>query len=242
MTITHPTATAAGEAAPTAEIPADLRSQGVSHPVPWTTTETARELAGRVLADHAAARREIIRNPHLDIGWFRDAAASLLDAVQAVIGPAVAIENTFLVIKWPGTAFEVPWHQDGIDRRIELDPGRSVAAWLALTDATPANGCLHIAPGSHRLGYLPYELEDDHGAARGRAGRSAGFTGEHEAVAIPVAAGDAVLMDVRLLHRSGSNTTDQARVGLNVRYVAPGGLRMRDHTTPSLTPLTGTGW
>ncbi|MFJ2191934.1 hypothetical protein ACIOJE_29040 [Kitasatospora sp. NPDC087861] len=34
-------------------------------------------------------------------------------------------------------------------------------------------------------------------------------------------------MDRRLLHRSGTNTSDGARVGLNVRYIAPGGIRRR---------------
>jgi hypothetical protein len=83
-------------------------------------------------------------------------SAALLGAVHAVIGPDVAVENTFLVVKWPGSDFEIPWHQDGIDRRIELDPDRSVSAWLAVTDATVSTGCLEVIHGSQRLGYLPY--------------------------------------------------------------------------------------
>ena len=70
-----------------------------------------------------------------------------------------------------------------------------MSAWLALTDATVENGCLHIAPGSHELGYLSYEPEAEHGQRHGRAGQAvlaeAGF-GHGDAVPLPVAAGDAV--------------------------------------------------
>lgn len=224
----------------------DLRSQGATYPLPWGTTATARDLAAQVEAEHTADRREIVKNPHRNGGWARDAACSLLEVVQAVIGPDVAIENTFLVIKWPGSPFEVPWHQDGTDRRIELDPARSVSAWLALTDATPNNGCLHIAPGSHQLGYLPYEFEDDHGAQRGRAGRAAGLDkagfGDQDAVPVPVAAGNAVVLHVALLHRSGPNTSPSPRIGLNIRYVAPGATHTRDGSVPILDPISGTAW
>ncbi|MFD4143071.1 phytanoyl-CoA dioxygenase family protein [Streptomyces sp. NPDC058572] len=165
----------------------------------------------------------------------------LLDAVQAAIGPDVAVENTFLVMKWPGREFEVPWHQDGIDARIELDPLRSVAAWLALTDASEETGCLHVIPGSQRAGYLPFGPEADAGQSRGRADTiNAAPSGRP--LPVPVRAGRAVLMDMRLLHRSGSNTSDGARVGLNVRYVAPDGCLRRDPTCPSLVPVSGTGW
>src|SRR5437868_13501166 len=185
----------------------DLRSQGASYPLAWASTDRARDMAQRVEADHTADRREITRNPHRDQAWARLAACSLLEIVQAVIGADVAIENTFLVTKWPGADFEIPWHQDGTDRRIELDPARSVSAWLALTDATPQSGCLRIAPGSHDLGYLPYELEDEpsdkQAARRGRARRAGGLAGSDVtagAVPVPVAAGNAILMAARLLH------------------------------------------
>jgi ectoine hydroxylase-related dioxygenase (phytanoyl-CoA dioxygenase family) len=222
-----------------------LRSQGASYLLPWADGAAVQDLAARLEAEHGAARTEIVKNPHRDHGWARHAAASLLDVVQAVIGTDVAIENSFLVIKWPGSAFDVPWHQDGIDRRIELDPARSVSAWLALTDTTVDNGCLHIAPGSHELGYLPYELEADHGARRGRAGQAvlgqAGF-GDSGTVPVLIGAGGAVVLDVALLHRSGPNTSQGVRIGLNVRYAAPGAVRTRDGSAPILDPISGTGW
>ncbi len=231
-----------------APVPSPRRVRNVSRRVAcagsdrmWRYLSRAfEEFAG---AEHRARHLEILRNPHLSAEWARAAvrAPQLLAAVQEAIGPDVAVENTFLVVKWPGRGFEIPWHQDGIDARVELDPDRSVSAWLALSDATLDNGCLHAVVGSHHFGYLPFSSEADNGAERGRADQAIGFTAD-ASTALPLRAGTALLMDSRLLHRSGTNTGDGARIGLNVRYVAPGGIRRRDPQSPSPDPVTGTGW
>ncbi|MBD0688586.1 phytanoyl-CoA dioxygenase family protein [Streptomyces sp. CBMA123] len=220
-----------------------LGRRGLRTGFEWSAPGAARARAAQLLAEHRAQQREIIRNPHLSAEWARTAvrASQLLAAVQGAIGPDVAVENTFLVVKWPGRAFEIPWHQDGIDARLELDPDRSVSAWLAISDATVINGCLHAVPGSHHFGYLPLAPEDEHGAARGRADQASGFASD-KAATLPLRAGTALLMDSRLLHRSGTNTSDGARVGLNIRYIAPGGIRRRDPQSPSPDPVSGTGW
>lgn len=49
-------------------------------------------------------------------------------------------------------------------------------------------------------------------------------------------------MDVRLLHRSGSNRVRGVRIGLSIRYVTPEGIQMRDGSTPKVDPVSGTGW
>ncbi|MEV0535492.1 phytanoyl-CoA dioxygenase family protein [Kitasatospora sp. NPDC050463] len=220
-----------------------LGARGLRSGIGWTTPAAAKARAAELVALHRADRREIVRNPHLDTDWAKAAvrAPLLLTAVQALIGPDVAVENTFLVVKWPDHTFEVPWHQDGIDARVELDPDRSVSAWLAISDATLDNGCLHAVPGSQRFGYLPFSSEAETGAERGRADEATGFTAA-TATALPLPAGSALLMDSQLLHRSGTNTATGARVGLNIRYVAPGGIRRRDPQSPSPDPVAGTGW
>ncbi len=54
-------------------------------------------------------------------------------------------------------------------------------------------------------------------------------------MALPLTAGQAVVFfDVRLFHGSPSNTATFPRIGLNVRYVAPGGILRRDY--PSSDP------
>ena len=49
-------------------------------------------------------------------------------------------------------------------------------------------------------------------------------------------------MDVRLLHRSHPNRTTQTRIGLNVRYVAPGAVTVRDGSDLHLFPVAGDRW
>ncbi|MEU1861828.1 phytanoyl-CoA dioxygenase family protein [Streptomyces gardneri] len=209
----------------------------------WATSAAATARAAHLTAAYRADRTEVVRNPHLTAEWARHVvhAPALLNAVRRAIGPDIAVENTFLVIKWPGRPFEVPWHQDGVNDRIVLDPRRSVAAWLALTDADETTGCLCVLPGSQRRGYLPYGAEPDAGAVRGRA---LGITGVDPAEArpLPTRAGDGCLMDARLVHGSASNTGAGVRIGLNIRFVAPAGCTVRDGSDPSLYPVSGTGW
>lgn len=220
-----------------------LSDSGYARVRQWTTASLARARATQVLALHRAHRREVAKNLHLTEKWVQAAvqAPRLLAAVRSLIGDSVAVENTFLVIKWPGKEFPVPWHQDGINAGLELHPDRSVAAWLAITEAPPHMGCLIVAPRSQTLGYLPYHTEPGVGEQRGRALETALPIGA-EVRQVPVAAGDALLMDPRLLHCSDSNMSEQPRIGLNIRYVAPDGCTRRDPKSPSLFPLCGDGW
>ncbi|MFF7638071.1 phytanoyl-CoA dioxygenase family protein [Kitasatospora sp. NPDC008050] len=220
-----------------------LGRRGMTTPIEWSPPGAARGRAALLTSEHRSGAREIVKNPHLTEKWadFAVRSPNLLAAVQAVLGPDVAVENTFLVVKWPDREFEIPWHQDGTGDRLELDPERSVSAWLAITDATVSNGCLHVVPSTQCLGYLPVEKEGDEGAARGLADQARGFSAA-TMTTVPLRAGSAVLMDSRLVHRSGTNTSDGARIGLNVRYVARGGILRRDPQSPSIAPISGTGW
>ncbi|MFH8591597.1 phytanoyl-CoA dioxygenase family protein [Streptomyces rimosus] len=108
----------------------------------------ARTLRDQLTDRYRSTRTEIVRNPHCDLPQARAIVRSprLLDQVREVIGPNIAVEHSDLTFKWPGSTFEEPWHQGGINDRLQLDPDRSVTAWLALTDVTPRAGCLITAP------------------------------------------------------------------------------------------------
>ncbi len=135
--------------------------------ITWADPETARDLAQQVLDGHGGL--DIIRAPHLTERWAVRAANAdrVTAAVRERIGDRVTIEHSFGMVKWPGRLFRVPWHQDGIDEHLVLDPARSVCAWLALTDAPVEAGGLHVVPGSHLRGYVPHapEVEPDPRAA-----------------------------------------------------------------------------
>ena len=54
------------------------------------------------------------------------------------------------IFKNPG-AWGQPWHQDSYYFPFDPDGGRPIAGvWLAVTEATLENGCLHVLPGSQR--------------------------------------------------------------------------------------------
>ncbi|MEU3455296.1 phytanoyl-CoA dioxygenase family protein [Micromonospora sp. NPDC006766] len=205
----------------------------------WGTAAQAAGLAGQL-----AGRGEVVPRPYETLPEISVLvrAPAIVAAVADVIGPEIALEGGFLLSKPPGGDFRVPWHQDGVNDRIELDPTRSVTVWAALTDATAASGALEVVPGSWRAGYLPYRREDTTGGQRGRALHTDVPPDSPDPVLVPVNAGQALLMDVRLLHRSGSNTTSGHRVGLNLRYVAPGAVTIRSGPSPSLHPVAGASW
>ena len=100
----------------------------------------------RLRACSKARAKHVTANPHLTEDWAQRAVTcgQLIGYVCTLIGADIAVENTFLMIKRPGDGFTVPAHQDGINDRIQLDPARSVAVWLAISGASPANGGLQI--------------------------------------------------------------------------------------------------
>lgn len=219
-------------------VPALISRHGYVGPVEWMSPVEARALSLHLATAYSLGRWDIVRNPHRREPWARAivTAAALARPVRAMLGRDVCVENSFLIIKWPGAEFVVPPHQDGIDDRIELDPARAVSCWVAISDADATSGCLEVVVGSHAR-YLPFEPE----SVAGQPGRGRGLTIAHEYVTrmvfdpVPLTAGQAVLFDVRLVHRSHSNTGPMPRIGLNIRYTTPDGFRRG-------TPTGRSGW
>ncbi|MCP2341158.1 phytanoyl-CoA dioxygenase family protein [Actinomadura rupiterrae] len=214
----------------------------------WLRTDTGYR-TGLIWADPehvapavraAGSGPDIELSPHRRHPWARRAltATPILTAVQDRIGPAVAVvEPTLLLRKRPG-AFVVPPHQDGISAGFELDADRAVAVWFALTDATAASGCLLVVPGSHHDGYRPH-VRAPHDPGRGAPLTLAVPPPDDAFTPVPVPAGQALLMDLRLIHRSDANTTDRPRIGLNAIFAAAGAVHLHHGEPPALQPLTG---
>ena len=137
-----------------------------------------------------------------------------LDAVEQLLGPDVALTHNQFVTKLPGggrSESEIPLHQD--DGYGTLDPPDDVTVWVALTPTDVENGCLVVAPGSHRRGIVEHRV-----AAHNPAFREAAAV---DAVPLELAAGEAVAFSGLLLHGSGDNVTERERVALFARYCRP---------------------
>lgn len=140
--------------------------------------------------------------------WIDNALFARL--AHAVIGPEVALYRAVLWNKAPARGdhaggTELPWHQDG-GRFWGVTAQPPLTLWTALDDAPLASGCVEVIPGSHRAGLATPEggvIPDD------RVDVSA-------AVPIPAVAGEVVLLDNLVWHRSRRNHTATPRRALSI--------------------------
>lgn len=119
------------------------------------------------------------------------------------------------------------WHQD--NGKLFLEPQAYPTCWVALTDATPENGCVWVTPGLHRLGTLEHWQSAEGWVCLEDAGRDR----ERAATPIPLRAGDVAVFSSVTVHMTGPNHTDQTRKAYVVQY-APGSARSIERS-----PATG---
>jgi ectoine hydroxylase-related dioxygenase (phytanoyl-CoA dioxygenase family) len=156
---------------------------------------------------HIVARSQVVR----------DFVTSpvLLDLTHDICGPDSRFYWDQSVYKKPGTTSPFPWHQD--NGYAFLDPQPYLTCWIALTDATTANGCPWVVPGLHRRGTYAHELTD------------LGFicfadpaeTGV-EPIPVEVAAGDIVVLSTLTPHNTGANDTGATRKSYIAQYAPDG--------------------
>ena len=155
----------------------------------------------------------------------RDAFASFLrtPALLPIITDVLGTDDVdcFLsqfIFKNPG-AWGQPWHQDSY--YFPFEPARPIVGlWLAVTEATLENGCLHVLPGSN------HERVHEHIPDR-RPGANYGYTEivDHDmSAAVPVLMypGDLLVFDSHLMHRSTDNVSRGIRAAMVFHVAAAG--------------------
>ena len=128
-----------------------------------------------------------------------------------LIGPDVRLYWEQAVYKQPHSAAPVLWHQDNGYTYVE--PQSYVTCWIAITDATPDNGCISVIPGVHRDGTLEH---------RNTPIGEECWGDEDRAVDVPVRAGDVVVFTSLTPHATRRNTTDDVRKAYIVQFVPDG--------------------
>jgi ectoine hydroxylase-related dioxygenase (phytanoyl-CoA dioxygenase family) len=108
------------------------------------------------------------------------------------------------------------WHQDEI--YIPTRDRSLIGAWIAVDDATIANGCLYVLPGSHHPGYLYPQRSHGNPEEFDFAGESYGFDASGQ-VPVEVKAGAVVFFNGYLLHRSFKNRSNIYRRVLVSHYM-----------------------
>ena len=152
----------------------------------------------------SAAARAVVRLPAL-VGMARD-----------LLGPDVDLYWDQAVYKKTEKPRRFPWHQDNGYTYVE--PQLYLTCWLALTDATPDNGCPWVVPGGHRHGTLRHRFVDPLGWQC--------FEDPPGAVAAEVPAGAAVVFSSVTPHLTGPNTTAAVRKAYIVQYARAGTERL----------------
>lgn len=142
----------------------------------------------------------------------------VLDAVEEVLGPDILAYESSFIIKEPGQGKKVSWHQDLTYWGLDTDD--LVTAWIALTPATPENGCMRMIPGSHADGMRRHQdlREADNILSRGQTIADAD---EAEAVSAALAAGEMSLHHGWTMHASAPNTTEDRRIGFSIVFLRP---------------------
>ncbi len=146
--------------------------------------------------------------------------ARILDVVECILGPDIMIYSAEFFVKEPNSRHIVSMHQDltywGMG---EIDG--LVTAWIPLSPATPASGCMDFVKGSHKNRILPHAdtFSDDNLLSRGQEIKVE--VAEKDKVAAEIHPGQMSLHHGLTIHGSGPNQTDDRRIALVVRYVAP---------------------
>ncbi len=160
-------------------------------------------LDSQIVAPHAVTRsahvRRFVAQPVL-AGLARD-----------LVGPDVRLYWDQSVFKQPHGTEPVLWHQDNGYTYVE--PQAYLTCWIAITDATPDNGCIAVMPGVHREGTLEHRStpvgEECWGDWSG-------------AVEVPVRAGSIVVFTSLTPHATRRNVTNEVRKAYIVQYAPDG--------------------
>ena len=211
----------------------DFQKNGFSGPYELCSPEQMAEIRGDILAlledDRKTALPEMIQelNPYMQAGFglhrqhvdIYNLAANreIVGRIQSLFGEDVLLWRTMFFIKESGAKL-IPWHQDYDGWAIE--PYMAISAWIAIDDVDRENGCLEFIPGSHRTYFPLVATEKDCMDGFPRMS-DPGLFDENSSVAVEMKAGQFVLFNERVLHKSAANSSNRRRIGLAARYIPP---------------------
>lgn len=153
------------------------------------------------------------------------AAPEILDQVEQIIGPDIALWAVTLFLKRAHSDKFVDWHCDSkvLQAYKAFESLNHVSLLLALTPNTEEQGCVRYIPGSHLVtserpfktvpyqnslfGGIIYSLEESE------------YKNEmHTAVPVELKEGEYSFHDIHSVHASDANRSDQDRILLNFKY------------------------
>ncbi|MEL7255607.1 MAG: phytanoyl-CoA dioxygenase family protein [Pseudomonadota bacterium] len=144
----------------------------------------------------------------------------VLDVIEGILGPDILIWSVEFFIKEPQTESIVSMHQDltywGFGAVDQL-----LTAWIALSPATTASGCMNFVKGSHKNPILPHEDTYDENNLLSRGQEIQVDVAEEDRVPAELQPGQMSLHHGLMIHGSGPNVTDDRRIAVAIRYCTP---------------------
>ena len=209
----------------TAEAVEKYRDDGFHFPVRVMSEDEARGYRAKLEAFEASQGGRIKgrkrQKLYLLLTWMNELVRQprVLDAVEDVLGPDLLCWQCSFFIKEPQDTGYVSWHQDST--YWGLSSPDVCTAWLALSPATLESGAMRVAAGTHKLKQMPHSDTFDPDNLLTRGQKLAVDVDPSQVADMPLAPGEVSLHHVMLAHSSEPNRTDDRRIGLAVRYIAP---------------------
>ena len=219
---------------------ADYWNDGFVFPIPVMSSETAiayrsqLEFIEKTHQQNPSLKRPLndyIRT-HSDVVLPMAAELALLptvlDAVEAIIGPDLMIWGADFFIKEARSPMLVSMHQDltywGFG-----ETSNQVTAWIALSASTVESGCVDLVQGSHKNPILPHTdtLAADNLLSRGQ--EVAVDVREEDRTHVVLAPGEMSLHHGLAIHGSNPNNSDDRRIGFAIRYISPDARQKTTH-------------
>jgi chlorinating enzyme len=199
------------------------------------------ESTGEMSNEEYAKKGLNARDKHLEDGKLLDLYAhpAIVERIAQLLGPNLLLWRTQFFPKYAGMG-GTGWHQataylNETMRTATLTPPRidelfQLTVWIACTDSTLENGCLRVAPGTHRE-LQPMAVEE-YDAVKHKDNKSDRFgtkvmypaDGVDDAKAhnLVMKAGEFVIFSERVMHGALPNITkDDDRLGMSGRYIVP---------------------
>ncbi|HEX4124050.1 MAG TPA: phytanoyl-CoA dioxygenase family protein [Tepidisphaeraceae bacterium] len=142
---------------------------------------------------------------------------TVLDLVEPIIGPDIALFSSHFICKPKGDGRRVPWHEDSAYWNTMLAPMEVVTVWLAIDPSSSQNGAMMVIPRTFH-GHSDYDPVDPSTHVFGTEIKKA-QRDDSKAVVLDLQPNHASLHDGRLMHSSPPNTSAIRRCGYTMRYV-----------------------
>jgi ectoine hydroxylase-related dioxygenase (phytanoyl-CoA dioxygenase family) len=171
------------------------------------------------------ARPESMDVPHFtDVALFEWLFADeILDLVEPITGPDIALFSSHFICKPKGDGKRVPWHEDSAYWKTMLPTMDTlVTVWLAIDPSLPINGCMYVIPRTHREGQQGFSDYEPVDTTKNVFANEIIQPHRDQSKAVPceLTPNHASLHDSRLIHGSAANTSNLRRCGYTMRFMS----------------------